>query len=74
MEKKLVKNAIMLCVGHKDWSFPKNILMKMEGKHGELLENIAKRAFERYKAHLQNENISLLSYSRYGTVEVFDAK
>ena len=74
MENKVVKNAMMICVGHKDWNFPKHILMETDGKHGEKLDDIAKRAFEKYKKSQQNEGIYFVTYNNFGDVEVFNTK
>lgn len=70
MENKVVKNAMMICVGHKDWNLPKHILMETDGKHEERLDDIAKRAFERYKKSQQDEEIYFVTYNYFGEVEV----
>ena len=69
-----VKNAIMIHVGHRDWSFPKSILMETDSKHGDLIEDIAKKAFERYKGSQENKDVCLLSYSYFGNVELLYCK
>lgn len=69
MRIKTVKQAMMLCVGNKDWFMPKHILVETDGKHEKLLADIAYEAFEKYKKE-QDEDIYLVSYSYYGYVEV----
>ena len=72
MGNKVVKNAMMICVGRKNWDFPKHILMETDGKHGERLDDIAKRAFEKYKKSQQDEEIYLVTYNNFGDVEVMN--
>ena len=74
MNNTVIKNAMMITVGHKDWSFPKHIILETDGKRGEGLDIIAKRAFEKYKKSQQKENIYLVTYNNYGDVEIFDNK
>lgn len=68
----IIKNAMMICVGRKDWNFPKHILMETDGNHGERLDDIAKRAFERYKKSQQDEEIYLVTYNNFGDVDVMN--
>ena len=70
MENQVVKNAMMICVGRKDWNFPKHILMETDGKHGEKLDDIARIAFEKYKNEQHDEELWLVTYDNYGDVEV----
>ena len=72
MGNKLVKNAMMICVGCRDWNFPKHILMETDGKHGERLDDIARRTFEKYKKSQQDEEIYLVTYNNFGNVEVMN--
>lgn len=71
---KEIKKAMILCIGCKSWNFPKHILVETDGKEGEYLDDIAKRAFEKYKMSQQNEDINLVTYNYYGTVEMIDYK
>lgn len=65
----VVKNAMMLCVGNKDWVMPKHVLIETDGSNGERLVDIANRTFEKYKNE-QKEDIYLVNYSYYGDVKV----
>ena len=69
---KTIKKAMMIDVSHKDWNWPKSILMATDSKEGRLISEIAKEAFEKYKATQQNKDIVLLGYSYYGDVEIFE--
>lgn len=71
MKIVLVKNAMMLWVGSKNWSCPKNVLVETDSKHGELLADIAFAVFEKYKKE-QEEEVYLVSYMYYGDVEVME--
>lgn len=71
MKNVLIKNAMMLWVGSKNWSCPKSVLVETDSKHGELLADTAYTAFEKYKKE-QEEDIYLVSYSYYGDVEVME--
>lgn len=65
----IIKNAMMLCVGNKDWMMPKHVLVETDGRNGERIVDIANKAFEKYKNE-QKEDIYLVDYSYYGNVEV----
>lgn len=65
-----VKNAMMICVGCMGWSFPKSILVPTGEEYGRRLDEIAKEAFEKYKATQQNKDIYLVTYSYQGDVEI----
>lgn len=69
---KKVERAMMICVGHKDWGWPKSILVATDGDCERLLDDIAKEAFEKYKATQQDKDIRLLSYSYQGDVEILE--
>jgi hypothetical protein len=71
MKKVLVENAMMLCVGSRNWTVPKHVLVETIGEHGELLADIAYKAFDKYRKE-QNDDIYLVSYSYYGDVEVME--
>jgi len=65
-----VERAMMICVSHKDWNWPKTILVPTDGGYGKRINEIAKEVFEKYKATQQDNDIVLLSYSYYGDVEI----
>jgi hypothetical protein len=69
MKTTTVKQAMMLCVGNKNWFMPKHILIETNSKHEKILADIAYEAFDKYKKE-QDEDIYLVSYSYYGDVEV----
>ena len=69
---KKVERAIMINVSHKDWNWPKSILISTDGESGRSINEIAKEALEKYKSTQENKDISLLSYSYYGDVEIFE--
>ena len=71
MKKVLIKNAMMLCVGNRNWIMPKHVLVETVSGYGNLLADIAYTAFEKYKKE-QEEDIYLVSYSYYGDVEVME--
>ena len=52
-----IKRAIMISVGYRDWKSPKLILVSTNGEYGRRLDEIAKEAFEKYKAIQQNKDI-----------------
>lgn len=66
----IIKNAMMLCISCKDWSFPKHVLIKSDGKDGERLDDIAKRAFESYRESHNDIDLDLIHYTYYGNVEI----
>ena len=45
MKNVLIKNAMMLCVGSRNWIMPKHVLVETVGGHGNLLADIAYTAF-----------------------------
>lgn len=65
-----VENAMMICVGCMGWGFPKSILVPTGKECGRRLDEIAKEAFEKYKATQQNKDIYLVTYSYQGDVEI----
>ena len=69
---KTIKKAIMIVVSHKDWNWPKSILMATDAEEGRLISETAKEAFEKYKATQENKDITLLSYTYHGDVEIFE--
>lgn len=70
---RTVKNVMIICVSRRDWDFPKHILMETDGKHGERLDDIAKRAFEKYKKSQGNDDaLRLVDYTYYGDIEVIE--
>lgn len=71
MKTKTIKQAMMLCVGNKNWMMPKHILVETSGGYGNLLADIAYTAFEKYKKE-QKEDVYLVSYMYYGDVEVME--
>ena len=71
MKNVLIKNSMMLCVGNRNWMMPKHVLVETNGRHGEMLADIAYTAFEKYKKE-QEEDIYLVSYSYYGDVEIME--
>lgn len=71
MKSTTIKQAMMLCVGNKNWFTPKHILVETGDKHGKLLADIAYEAFEKYKKE-QEEDTYLVSYTYYGNVEVME--
>ena len=66
-----VKRAMMLSVGCKNWKSPKLIFVPTDGEYGRLIKDIAKEAFEKYKA-TQNEDVYMFDYSYYGDIEIID--
>lgn len=70
MENKVIKKAMIICVGRKDWNFPKHILMETDGNGSEKLDDIANRAFEKYKKTQNTDDLKLLDYTYYGNVEI----
>lgn len=67
-----VERAMMICVSCKDWFMPKHILVSTDGRCGEMLSEIAKKAFETYKSTQENKDIYLVNYSYYGDVEIYN--
>lgn len=65
-----IKRAILIGVGCRDWDWPKSILVPTDGDYGKRLDEIAKEAFEKYKATQQNEDIRLVHYNYLGDVEI----
>ena len=66
----MIKKAIILCVSCKDWKFPKHILIETDGNGSERLDDVANRAFEKYKKTQNTDNLNLLDYTYYGNVEI----
>ena len=66
----MVKNAMMICISCKKWNCPKHILFETDGKDGERLDDIANRAFEKYKDNHNIDNLVMIDYCYYGNVEV----
>lgn len=66
----MIKKAIILCVSCKDWKFPKHILIETDGNGSERLDDVANRAFEKYKKIQNTDNLNLLDYTYYGNVEI----
>lgn len=50
----MMNKAIILCVSCKEWSFPQHVLIETDAKNNEKIDDIANRAFEKYK-NLKNE-------------------
>lgn len=69
---KKVERAMMIVVSHKDWNWPKSILMATDAEEGKLISETAKEAFEKYKATQENKDITLLSYTYHGDVEILE--
>lgn len=65
-----IKRAMMISVGCRDWKSPKLILVPTSGEYGRLLKEIAKEAFEKYKATQQNKDIYMFDYCYHGDVEI----
>ncbi len=65
-----IEKTMMISVGCRDWSSPKIIFVSTDGKYGKRLEDVAKEAFEKYKATQQNKDIYLVNYSYHGDVEI----
>ncbi len=72
MKNVSIKNSMMLCVGNRNWMMPKHVLVETNGRHGEMLADIAYTAFEKYKKEQQEDDIYLVSYEYYGDVEVVE--
>ena len=68
----VVKNAMMLCVGNKDWVMPKSVLVETNGKYGDRLDDIAFELFEKYKNGIQNKDVYLVGYSYHGDIELIE--
>lgn len=66
---KTMKNAIIICVGCKEWKKPKHILMETDAKEGELLDDIANRSFDKYKAN-HKEDVWLVHYTYFGDIQI----
>lgn len=65
-----VKNAMMISVGCRGWNSPKLILVSCEKEYGRRLDELAKEAFEKYKATQENKDIYLFNYCYHGNVEI----
>lgn len=65
-----VKRAMMITVGCRDWELPKQILVSADAEYERRLDEIAKEAFEKYKATQQNKDIYLFDYCYHGNVEI----
>ena len=61
---------MILCVSCKDWTFPKHILIETDGNDNERLDNIANRAFEKYKKTQNMNDLKLLDYTYYENIEI----
>jgi len=70
MEEIMVNKAIILCVSCKGWSFPKHVLMETDAINNEKIDDIANRAFEKYKNSKNNDDLYLLDYVYYGDIEI----
>lgn len=70
--KQEFMNAIMLCIGCREWAWPKYVLIPINGGvDRNRLDDIARRVFNQYK-HTQSEDIDFISYQFYRSVSVFD--
>lgn len=65
-----ISNAMMILVCHKDWTSAKNILVETNINDDERLDDIAKKAFERYKKEINEDNIAFVSYVYYGDIDI----
>lgn len=64
-----VERVMLICVGCRDWNFPKSILVSTDGDYGKRLDEVAEEAFGKYKATQQNKDIYLVTYNYLGDVE-----
>lgn len=65
-----VKRAMMISVGCRDWKTPKLIVVSTSGEYGRRLDEIAKEAFEKYKASQSNKDIYMFDYCYHGDIEI----
>lgn len=65
-----VKRVMMISVGCRDWYSPKSILVSTGGEYGRRLNEVAKEAFEKYKATQENKDIYMFDYCYLGDVEI----
>ena len=64
-----IDNAVMLCVGHKDWTLPKSVLVSANEVSSGLIKDMVNEAYNNYKKEYNSE-VFLIDYVYYGTVEV----
>lgn len=64
----VIKNAIMLRIGNRNWFIPKNVLVETTG-FNKPTEGAARDAFEKYQKEYGGNNY-LIDYTYIGDVEV----
>lgn len=69
-----IERTMMISVGCRDWNSPKMIFVSTDGKYGKRLEEVAKEAFEKYKATQENKDIYMFDYSWFGDIEILTDK